>query len=136
MVELEEYKLNGDSSPRPKSEAFSPKERIILAEKPDVARRIVKALFGSRYKEIEFKKGVKIYTAKDDYGNTVYVVSASGHLYTLDFLEEYNKGWRYPVLPPINHYRYVPIDGKQHFLDAIKYILTQLNDPEIIVATD
>jgi DNA topoisomerase-1 len=110
--------------------------RIILAEKPDVARRIVKALFSSKYREIEFRKGVKIYTAKDDQGNTIYVVSASGHLYNLDFLEEYNKGWRYPVLPPINHYRYVPINEKQHFLDAIKYILTQLNDPEIIVATD
>ncbi len=110
--------------------------RVILAEKPDVARRIVKALFGSKYREIEFKKSVKIYTAKDDHDNTVYVVSASGHLYNLDFLEEYNKGWRYPVLPPINHYRYIPINDKQHFLDAIKYILTQLNDPEIIVATD
>ncbi|MEM3833041.1 MAG: hypothetical protein QW128_05530 [Thermoprotei archaeon] len=28
MVELEEYKVNGDSSPRPKSEAFSPKEWV------------------------------------------------------------------------------------------------------------
>ncbi len=109
--------------------------KVILAEKPDVARRIVKALFGSKFKEIEFKKGVKIYVANDG-DDVVYVVSASGHLYNLDFLEEYNKGWRYPVLPPINHYRYVPINDKQSFLDAIKYVLNQLNDPEIIVATD
>jgi DNA topoisomerase-1 len=109
--------------------------KIILAEKPDVARRIVKALFGSRFKEIEFKKGIKIYVANDS-NDVVYVVSASGHLYNLDFLEEYNKGWRYPVLPPINHYRYVPINDKQPFLDAIKYVLNQINDPEIIVATD
>lgn len=110
--------------------------RVILAEKPDVARRIVKALFGSRYKEIEFRKGVKIYVANDSYANTVYVISASGHLYNLDFLEEYNKGWRYPVLPPINHYRYVPISNKQPFLDAIKHVLMQLTNPEIIIATD
>lgn len=68
-------------------------EKVIIAEKPDAARRIAAALSSNKYTVKESKYGVKYYKfRRENEGHLV--VAAAGHLFNL---QQVGAGWNYPA---------------------------------------
>ena len=67
---------------------------IIIAEKPDAAERIARALSGDKLLERRSKYGIKYWEFVRKNKKHI-VVSAVGHLFSL---KQKTKGWNYPIL--------------------------------------
>lgn len=101
---------------------------IILTEKPSVAEAIASAIGGYQKQKGFFSKG------KD------CIVSAQGHLLTLNEPEDYDikfKKWTLEDLPicPEKLY-YKPIEKNLYVLNKIKKCFQEFDDSEFILATD
>ncbi|MHA1463659.1 MAG: DNA topoisomerase I [Candidatus Heimdallarchaeaceae archaeon] len=103
-----------------------------IAEKPQAASRLARALDENNKPVLKKIKGVPVYTSLRD-GKKIVIVPAIGHLLTLSPL---SKSWNYPVLD----YHWVPshIVNSQartkNFVDAFKSLSKEAS--EIIVMTD
>jgi len=67
---------------------------IIIAEKPDAAVRIARALAEGKVRRLESEHGVDYYAFERN-GKTHFVIAAVGHLFNLK--QAGGKGWTYPV---------------------------------------
>jgi DNA topoisomerase-1 len=70
-----------------------PKFKLIIAEKPDAARRIAAAL-GQKMISRPDRRELPLYEVERN-GDRLKIMAATGHLYTL---RQSGKGWDYPVL--------------------------------------
>lgn len=108
--------------------------QLIVCEKPKVAEKVARALSGGKYKKIR-ENEVNYYTFEKD-GETIYVVSAVGHVYTLGEKNKHN-WFKYPVFDVEWKPLYI-VDKKakyvKNYIDVIKKISKQAN--EIINSCD
>ncbi len=87
---------------------------LIIAEKPQAAKRIAEALADDKLKKIE-KRGAYYYEFKRD-GKPHICVPAVGHLFVLNEKKE-KKGWTYPIFS----YEWIPTFKRRGMVWVKKY---------------
>ncbi len=105
-------------------------KKLIIAEKPSVAKNICDALGGMRKYEGYFE-------------NSEYIVSfAYGHLYTLYDVSDYDsgiKGWKeeyFPYIPKIFRYKPIPRKGVFKQIKVLQHLVSRTDVTSIISACD
>ncbi|MEM3341861.1 MAG: type IA DNA topoisomerase [Thermoplasmata archaeon] len=108
---------------------------MILTEKPNVAAKIAAVLSKGKAKRKEegplsyysFEQELKFPGSNPAHAEIV-VIPASGHLLGVDFPDEYNRNWTYPVIVPAEKLPLVPIDNRTRgFLKVIEKVAKDAN---------